>query len=984
MRKLMAQGLLGVLVATLTISLMTSLAYSKKPFFQGHEYKEGEILVRFKPSANQTRINTITKSIGAQILYSARSIRDQRSVIIPDLFVLKVDDARMTQSLSTLATNPDVEYAEPNYKLYALAVPNDPSFSDQWALYNFGQTGGTPGSDINGPGAWDHETGSRSVVVAVVDTGVDYNHRDLAGNMWVNQGEIPGNGLDDDNNGYVDDIHGINVVDYYIGGAPCAGDPMDDEGHGTHVAGIIGACGNNARGISGVNWKVSIMATKFMNKDGWGWLDDAIFCLQYICAQKRAGVNIIAANNSWGGGGYSRALYDAIKALQNEGILFVAAAGNDGGDNDSLYTYPASYDLMNIISVAATDCNDELAWFSNYGKRTVDVGAPGVDILSTCSPLLPYCWSTDAWPYDTWSGTSMAAPHVTGLAALLKAQDQTRSWKAIRNLILSTGDPIPALDGISVTGRRIDAERALTSPADARLFAILSPADGMVGALYSPIDLEVHDILGANPVGPVTCTINDTVINLLDDGIFPDKVAQDGVFSARWIPPRVGDFALVFKSGSLSKTINVSIWLLPPRYTIGEIPHSFNDITTSPTAMRLYIDDEDFRMISPPFDLTIYGWLFPYIFVFDNGGVSVDTWIDWDNWPLPNMYYRNVMVPFWDDLCPRPWLASEDVYVDVQGIFPNREFIIQWNDLHHYNLLDRDYNPFPGTDGITFQMVFHEDRPEIEYRYKDVVFGAYDPPGYDFGRSATVGAQCWDSKNASQFSYNTPALKNNYSLELMASEFSYPQLSVEPDYLDFYCVLKGKSKDQPVYLYNKGNIPLKVSSVTISGSSEYKLVTKLPYGGLTIPAGEYAKIMVRYTPVNDGSDYATLTVRSDGGITNISVYGWSMLVSDIDLAGGLINFGEVAVGDYYEQELTIQNKGNANLRIDYIDLEAPFSIEGALPPYNLAPGASITITLRFSPEAEGTFLYDMAIFSNDPDEPTVLVPLAGVGSTFWP
>ncbi|MEW5803008.1 MAG: S8 family serine peptidase, partial [bacterium] len=407
--RFLMKGLLGVLIFALTISLMTSLAHSKKALFNGHEYKEGEILVRFKPTTTSTRINAVTKSIKAQVLHSSGAGAGPMA-IIPNLYLLKIDNTNITQSLGMLASNPDVEYAEPNYKLYALRTPNDPYFMDQWDLENIGQSGGTTDADIDAPQAWDLQTGSRSVVVAVVDTGVDYNHTDLAGNIWINQGEIPGNGLDDDNNGYVDDIHGINVVNYYSGGAPTAGDPMDDLGHGTHVAGIIGASGDNGRGTSGVNWKVSIMPLKFINSEGSGWLEDAVLCLQYILNQKRAGVNIVAANASWGGGGYSRALYDAIKALQDEGVLFIAAAGNDGMDNDSYLTYPASYDLMSIISVAATDHNDNLAWFSNFGKRTIDVAAPGDGILSTCSPFLPMCWSTDAYPYDIWLGTSMATP----------------------------------------------------------------------------------------------------------------------------------------------------------------------------------------------------------------------------------------------------------------------------------------------------------------------------------------------------------------------------------------------------------------------------------------------------------------------------------------------------------------------------------------------------------------------------------------------
>ena len=990
MKKFITRGLLGVLVFALTISLMTSLAYSKKEAsFQGHVIEEGVILVKFKPNTTPTRISSITKTAAAKVLYSSSDMKDQRLAIIPNFFALKVDNAKFKQTLSSLASSPEVEYAHPNYQLYPTNFPNDPSFLDQWNLNNFeyppgsgvGQTGGTPGADIRAPWGWERQTGSRSVVVATVDTGVDYKHTDLAGNIWVNQSEIPGNGLDDDNNGYVDDVHGVNMVDYYVGGAPCAGDPMDDNGHGTHVAGIIGACGNNGRGISGVNWNVSIMATKFMDSTGQGWLEDAILCLQYIRAEKLAGVNIIAANNSWGGGGYSRALYDAIKALEDVGVLFVAAAGNEWVDNDSYLSYPASYDRMNVISVAATDFNDDLAWFSNYGSRTVDVGAPGVDILSTCSALCPYCWSTDAWPYDTWSGTSMAAAHVTGLAALLKAQDPTRTWKQIRNLILSSGKHLPSLDGITVTGMRLDAQRALTSPSDARLFAILNPADsvltGKLYSLYSPIDFELHNIVGANPAGAVTCTINNTIVNLLDDGIFPDKVADDGVYSARWTPPRVGDFALVFRSESdgLSKTVDIIVTLLPPRYTIGEVPYSFTDI--SGTGLPLYMSDEIPLWLSLPFPITMYGWQWDWLFVSDNGAASVDgTYIDWDNWPLPNMYYGNVVAPFWDDFDPE---SGGEVYVGVVGTTPNRSLIVQWNDIPHYNLVG-----ITGTNGVTFQTVFHENNPDIEWNYKDVVFGEFDPPGYDYGRSATIGIQDWYAENATQYSFCTPSLKDNLSLELTASEYAYPQLSVEPYYLDFGCVLKRNYRDQPVYLYNKGNIPLTVTALTLSGTAEYKLATKLPYGGLKIPAGEYGKIMVRYTPINDGSDYASISVKSTGGNSALSIYGWGLDVPDIDLSGTKIDFGEVAIGDSYDHDLTIQNKGSANLRIDYIDIEAPFSIDGALPPYTLAPGSSITINLLFSPEEEGSFLNKIAIFSNDPDEPAVLVPLAGVGSTFWP
>jgi len=265
---------------------------------------------------------------------------------------------------------PEVEYAEPNHVRTLAALPGDARFGQLWGLHNTGQTGGAAGADIKAPAAWGITTGSQEVVVAVLDTGVDYMHPDLAANMWVNPGEVAGNGIDDDGNGYVDDIHGGNTL-------TGSGDPLDDNGHGTHVAGSIGAVGDNGIGVTGVNWDVSIMAVKMLGANGSGSTASAIAAFQYAAAN---GADIIS--NSWGGMyAPSQAEYDAIAAID---ALFVFAAGNEGRDNDGIAPfYPASYDLPNIISVGASDHTDARAGFSNYGAATVDVFAPGANILST-------------------------------------------------------------------------------------------------------------------------------------------------------------------------------------------------------------------------------------------------------------------------------------------------------------------------------------------------------------------------------------------------------------------------------------------------------------------------------------------------------------------------------------------------------------------------------------------------------------------------
>jgi subtilisin family serine protease len=255
--------------------------------------------------------------------------------------------------------------------------PNDTRFDELWGIHNNGTNGNVADADIDAPEAWDIEKGSHNIVVGVIDTGVDYTHPDLVNNIWINPGEIPNNGIDDDNNGYVDDIHGIDTINH-------DSDPMDDNSHGTHCSGTIGAEGNNSKGVVGVNWTTSIAACKFLNADGSGDTAGAIECVNYFNMMKSDyGIDVKVTSNSWGGGGFSQELKDAIDTSGNLDIIFAAAAGNSNEDNDVSPQYPASYDSENIIAVAATDSSDNKASFSSYGLTSVDLAAPGVDILST-------------------------------------------------------------------------------------------------------------------------------------------------------------------------------------------------------------------------------------------------------------------------------------------------------------------------------------------------------------------------------------------------------------------------------------------------------------------------------------------------------------------------------------------------------------------------------------------------------------------------
>lgn len=364
----------------------------------------------------------------------------------------------MNEAIASYRQNSSVEYAEPDYiiSLYSSQAdpvisgvsgsltkgsnnsPNDPDYPYQWGLHNTGQSpfNGTDGADISAEKTWKVTTGSPDVTVAVIDTGVDYTHEDLHANIWNNTKEIPDNGIDDDGNGYIDDTTGWNFLGKN-------NTPMDDNGHGTHCAGIIGAAGDNNLGVAGINWKVKIMPLKFMNSTGNGYISDAISSILYA---NKMGADVISC--SWSGPEYSQAFKGAIDASS---AVIICAAGNDNANDDLEPTYPACYNSSNLISVTATNQNDELASFSNYGINSVDIAAPGVKIAST--------YPGDQYRY--MSGTSMATPFVSGTAALIKAKNTSESNIQIRERIMSTADKISSCTGKISSGGRLNASKAV-------------------------------------------------------------------------------------------------------------------------------------------------------------------------------------------------------------------------------------------------------------------------------------------------------------------------------------------------------------------------------------------------------------------------------------------------------------------------------------------------------------------------------------------
>jgi serine protease len=461
-RRASALPLLSVLAVFLALS---PTAYTQRQpgrqatVVEGREAVPGEVLVRFDRLVPLTERLQLERQVDAEVseplLAGIRRLRS-RSFDVDTL-------------LAFLRAHPRVELAEPNYVWSVAAVPNDPKFSSLWGLLNTGQTIqgrlGVPGADIGAAAAWDITRGDRATVVGVIDTGIDYTHPDLSANVW----RAPA--------AFTVTVGGVSVTcaagTYGFNAITNSCDPMDDHNHGTHVAGTIGATGNNGIGVTGVTWTSSLMGLKFLDAAGKGSTANAIKAIEFAMRAKQAfsatgGADVRVLSNSWGGSGFSQALLDAINSADASGMLFVAAAGNSGTNNDQSPHYPASYTAPNVVAVAATDNSDLLASFSNYGAASVDVAAPGKDILST----------TVGGGYQYFSGTSMATPHVSGAAALILAKCALDT-AALKTSILSHVSALPSLAGLIGTGGRLNVASALLACAPPSESELPAPPTGL-------------------------------------------------------------------------------------------------------------------------------------------------------------------------------------------------------------------------------------------------------------------------------------------------------------------------------------------------------------------------------------------------------------------------------------------------------------------------------------------------------------------------
>jgi subtilisin family serine protease len=502
----------------------------------GQAFVPGQLLVRFRSGMSPDQVSRVNGALGATTLESFHSVSNLLLVGLPD-------GLSVTEAIARFERRTEVMYAEPNF-IWRIdrseVIPNDADFDLQWNWHNTGQSGGTADADVDAVEAWDQVTGDATVIVGFLDTGVQYTHPDLSDNMWQNTLECDGTpGADDDANGYVDDCFGIDTINH-------DSDPTDDVNHGSHVAGIMGAVTNNSTGVAGMSWDVQLLPCKSHDVTGNGTNDSLLECLQYFQDVKARGEKVVATNNSYGGCleacDYSQSLYDAIQAQMDAGILFLASAGNDQANNDDTPKYPTNYFLPNVMGVAATDDTDSLAFFSNYGAHTVSLGAPGNSIYSTLR----------SGAYGYLSGTSMAAPHVTGLAGLLAASDDTLDWKAIRNLILAGGDRVSALAN-TISGRRMNANGSLNC-AGTRVFAPLRPLPETESGLQPIAALNIRC---QRPTRALTVTINPggQSLRLRDTGIGSDIAAEDGIFSGRWKPCTPGTYTLTYSNGMVDTVV---------------------------------------------------------------------------------------------------------------------------------------------------------------------------------------------------------------------------------------------------------------------------------------------------------------------------------------------------------------------------------------------------------------------------------------------
>ena len=723
-------------------------------------HRAGVLLVGYEDGTTATERSAARRRVGAisSGTLSHRATNAER---------VQLDaTASLKDAIAVLKEDPNVRYAEPDYIVHRTATSNDPLYvtGSLWGMYGDTSPLQTNQFGSGAAEAWAQGyTGSRNVFVGIIDEGIQDSHPDLTANIWTNPGEIAANGIDDDRNGFIDDIHGWDFAN--SDSSTFDGTGADNvDSHGTHVAGTIGGSGGNSMGVAGVNWKSSMISAKFLGAGGTGAISNAVKALDYLVDMKvNHGVNIVATNNSWGGGGFSQAMLDAINRGGDAGILFIASAGNNTTNNDASATYPSSYECTNggtrgwdcLVSVAAIDSTGALASFSNYGATTVDLGAPGVAVVST-------------FPLDSYvslSGTSMAAPHVTGAVALCASINPSLTAMQLRTAVISSAQATSSLTGKTTTGGRLDVGamtagcQPATAPVTGGATAFTTSAAPSSSISLSWTDEAQNEQLWEIQQSPAGCGSFTTITSVpvgtttaLATGLRP---STSYCFRVRATNGYSGGTESTWSSVSSATT-------LPP-YTCVASPYKWLDATTDGKSLTL--SDDASASVALPFPFSYDGASVSEVQVSSNGFLRLGKGLatEFVNVGIPAATQPNGFVAaFWDDLSPQ---LGGSIYYTTVGTAPNRQFVVAWVGVPRYSV---------SGSAVTFEIVLDEASGAITIQYLDTLVGSAT---YDNGASATAGVENTNGSEGTQISYNTAKLQSLTAYSCTASMTTAPLIS---------------------------------------------------------------------------------------------------------------------------------------------------------------------------------------------------------------
>jgi subtilisin family serine protease len=961
-----------------------------------------EVIIKFKASATATQKSAILADLHAADVKDLTRIQAKLE---------RISGISVTDAVTRYSDSDAVEFIEPNYIVSAEEVPNDPRFPDLWGLQNTGQTGGIAGADISAVSAWDVFTGSPNVVVGIIDTGVDYLHPDLASNIYVNVNEIPSNGIDDDHNGFIDDVHGWDFRNN-------DNDPMDDAGHGTHVAGTIGAVGNNGIGVAGVNWKVRIMPLKFLGADGFGTTADAVSCVEYATMM---GVRL--TSNSWGGGGFSEALRQAIADAGAAGILFVAAAGNSGTDNDLVPHYPSSYGEPNIVAVAATDDHDRLAGFSCFGATSVDLAAPGVHILST----IP------GGSYAYLDGTSMATPHVSGTLALIFGRFPAVSGADAVRLLFAGVDPIPSLAGKMVTGGRLNAFNVLAEPdslppaAIADLTVAAENGNWIQLTWTATGDDGLAGTASRYEVRYATFPINAINFNTAGLAANPPDPAASGSPEEMQVQGLAFNTAYYFAIKAFDEFGNASpISNVPTGTTIGPpdiaySPTSFSENLFSGGSATQTLTLENHGAGDLVFDLSVAAG--------DSTGAVIQRVVSNSQTRIPNTqaippraesaYDAGAVPTFTTGVVATPETAATSGGLRVlllqsgADVAEIRSQLEGFSDIGAVDVFDAgsgsptldDLLPYHAVivilnlpvaspaatgdvladyadagGGVVLTLASFIAGWQVEGRF---LSGGYYP--FNLG-TGPIGAS-----SLGAFDHTHPIMEGVTTAagDLLGAVSTAPGAALIAQWANsqpFVATQGNNIVGVNIFVGSAGHwagdVPLVLRNAALWSGHAVAWLSGNPKSGV-IPGGGSIGVVVSFdaTGLNGGRYDAVMEVNSNdpdeatvGVPAHLSVTG----APDITLSGSVLEFGSVFLGGAQTRNLMVTNVGTDLLNVSSITANSP-DFTASLSSLSLAPGASQVVEVMFRPSAVGARTGTLTVASNDPDEGSLSVALSGEG-----